>query len=115
MSQTISPCPSVFLYPSDKIIQLYGDMLLGVFFLKDASFSVQEGLYKNPKIFHSGSARALETVLPLQGKYPLPLSCFNYDPGCKPFCFVTDEPDSTFFVYGISSSKDHAIISPSTR
>lgn len=111
----LSKCPQVFLYPSDNVIQRYGDLLLGVFFLNDSTFSIQEGMNENAKVFHSGTARALETVFPIKGKYPLPLSGLNYDTGCKPFCFVTDQPDSTFFVYGICSDQDHAIVSNSTR
>jgi len=106
----------VCIQPSQTIIHRYGDMLLGVFFLKESTFSIQEGLRENPKIFHSGKARAFETIVPIRGKYPLPLSGFNYNPGCLPMCFVTDQPNTAFFIFGMSTTPtQHREIARSTK
>lgn len=106
----------VHMRPSEKIVHRYGDMLLGVFFLKESTFTVQEGLGENPEVFHSGTARAYEMIVPIHGKYPLPLSGFNYDPGCLPMCFMTDKPDSAFFVFGLChGSEQHRDVAKSTK
>ena len=105
----------VHMKPSQNIIHRYGDMLLCVFFLKECTFSIQEGLREESKILHSGKVSAFETILPIQGKYPLPLSGFNYNPGCLPMCFVTDQPDSAFFIFGICPEREHKYIAKSTK
>ena len=49
----------VHMRPSEKIVHRYGDMLLGVFFLKESTFTVQEGIRRESRGFSLGHRACL--------------------------------------------------------
>ena len=106
----------VFIEPvtSDRVIPPQADLLLAVYFPFGGKFSFQEGIGKGATRLHVGYASPGQTVLPLQGKHPLPLSGWNYDPGHRPMCLLLEEGKSAYYIYGDCSYPDHVRIRKST-